>query len=282
MTTRTVEQPADAGGKERLPASGGSPGEGGLPAVPTVPIYGIPFSRMNMEDTLRYMTDAIERKRPIQVITANPIMVMAALDNPAYYKMMLEAELIVPDGAGIVWAASYVGQPVAERVAGFDLMHRLMEIGNRRGWSVYLLGTTQETIEAAAVNFRDRYPNVKIAGFRNGFFGPEEDADVVKAIRNAKPDLLFVARSTDTQDPWIAKYKHELGATLMMGVGGSFDIVAGKLKRAPVLFQKLRLEWFYRLLQEPKRYKRMLVLPKFALKVIRDKENVTKGRPTLP
>ncbi|QAY67736.1 WecB/TagA/CpsF family glycosyltransferase [Paenibacillus protaetiae] len=248
--------------------------------VPTVPIYGIPFSKMSMEETVDYLTQAIENKETTHVITANPIMVMAAVESPDYYRMMTTAELIVPDGAGVVWAASHVGTPVAERVTGFDLLHNLLQVGERRRWKVYLLGTSQETIEAAAEKLQLQYPQVRIVGWRNGFFGPSEDAEVIQEIRNAAPDLLFVARGAETQEPWISKYKKELQVPLIMGVGGSFDIISGKLKRAPVLFQRLRLEWFYRLLQEPKRYKRMLVLPKFVVKVIRDKDKVTKPRTT--
>lgn len=247
--------------------------------VPTVSIYGIPFSKMTMDETVSYLVKAIEEKRQTHVITANPIMVMSALESPDYYRMMTKAELIVPDGAGVVWAANYVGTPVAERVAGFDLMHRLMREGEQRKWTAYLLGTSQEVIEAAAEKLQLQYPQVRIVGYRNGFFGPDQDQEVVEAIRQAAPHILLVARGAETQEPWIAKYKHQLGVPYIMGIGGSFDIIAGKLKRAPIIFQKLRLEWFYRLLQEPKRLPRMLVLPKFVVKVMRDKENVTKPGP---
>jgi N-acetylglucosaminyldiphosphoundecaprenol N-acetyl-beta-D-mannosaminyltransferase len=247
-----------------------------VPTFPTVPIFGLPFSKMNMEGTVRYLTNIIRLRRPTQVVTGNPIMVMAALDDPEFYSAMKSADMIVPDGAGIVWASGYVGEPVAERVAGFDLMHQLMETGELEGWTAYLLGTTQETIEEAAKRLQQQYPKVKIVGFRNGYFGADENREVIEAIRAASPDLLFVARALTNQEPWLAKYKHELGVPVMMGVGGSFDVIAGKVKRAPVLFQKFGLEWFYRLLHQPTRLKRMLVLPKFAAKVIREKENVTK------
>ncbi|CAM3348603.1 WecB/TagA/CpsF family glycosyltransferase [Paenibacillus lupini] len=248
--------------------------------VPTVPIYGIPFSKMSMDETVSYLTEAIEHKRQTHVITANPIMIMSAVESQDYYKMMRKAELIVPDGAGVVWAANFVGTPVTERVTGFDLLHRLMQEGEKRKWTAYLLGTSQEVIEAAAEKLQLQYPQVRIVGYRDGYFGADQDAEVIEEIRQAAPDLLFVARGAETQEPWIAKYKKQLGVPFIMGVGGSFDIVAGKLKRAPMLFQKLRLEWFYRLLQEPKRLPRMLVLPKFVVKVVRDKENVKKPRST--
>lgn len=243
---------------------------------PTVPIFGVHFSKMNMKETVSYLAGVIERREPSQVVTGNPIMLMAGLEHDAYYRVLEEAELIVPDGAGVVWASEYIGDPVQERVAGFDLLHELMREGERRRWSVYLLGTNQETIEAAARNLQENYPLVKLAGFRNGYFGPDEDEAVVAEIRKAAPDLLFVARDLMTQEPWIGRHKQALGVPVMMGVGGSLDIIAGKMKRAPVAMQKLRMEWLYRLLKQPTRAGRMLALPKFALKVIRARENIAK------
>lgn len=245
-------------------------------SFPTVTIFGVPISKMNMKQTVEFLTQVIQNRKPHQVITANPIMVMAALQDPEYMRMMKAAELIVPDGAGVVWAAGYVGNPVQERVAGYDLVHELMKAGEKRGWRVYLVGASSEVIEAAANRLKQLYPGLQLVGFRDGFFGEKEDSEVIRAIREAEPDILLVGRSAATQEPWIAKFKDQLGVPVMMGIGGSFDVLAGKLKRAPVLFQKLRLEWFYRLLQEPWRFKRMLVLPKFAIKVIREKENVQK------
>ncbi|RXZ83461.1 glycosyltransferase [Paenibacillaceae bacterium] len=248
--------------------------------VPVVPIFGLSFSRLDMKQTVSYLSDNIQAGRVMQIVTGNPIMVMYALENPTFFTALDKAELIVPDGTGVVWAANYVGTPVAERVAGFDLLHELMEEGERHRWTAYLLGSTQEVIEEAAARLRQRYPLVRIVGFRNGFFTEDEDEAVIAEIRRAKPDMLFVARAVDNQETWIAKHKEALGVPLMMGVGGSFDSISGKTKRAPVLFQKLRLEWFYRLLREPTRYRRMLALPKFAAKVVREKENVTK-RPSI-
>lgn len=247
-------------------------------SIPTVSIYGIPFSKLTMKETVQVLEEAVLSKQPHQVITANPIMVMAALENPAVMKVMKDAEMIVPDGTGVVWAAGYCGDPVSERVPGFELLHELLRVGENYRWGVYLLGSTPEVIQETAVRLQQQYPAIHIVGYRDGFFGSAEDEQVVTSIRQAAPDLLFVARGADTQEPWIHKYKHSLQVPVMMGVGGSFDIISGKMKRAPKLFQKLRLEWFYRLLREPSRAGRMLALPKFAVKVMRDKENVTKAR----
>ncbi|MCM3338713.1 WecB/TagA/CpsF family glycosyltransferase [Paenibacillus sp. MER TA 81-3] len=246
--------------------------------VPTVSIYGIPFSKLNMRDTVQMLTDSIDSgQQSLQVITANPIMVMAALENDKFMSIMKQADLIVPDGTGVVWAANYVGNPVAERVTGFDMLHELMKFGEDRRWKVFLLGAAPKVVQAAAERLRQQYPAVDIVGVRDGFFGEAEDEDVVRQVQEANPHILFVARGADTQEPWIAKYRHQLRVPLMMGVGGSFDILSGRTKRAPKWTQKLRIEWLYRLVTEPKRFKRMLVLPIFAWKVMRDKEKVTKA-----
>lgn len=273
MSLRSIKAPA-----ESAAAESGKPRSAPVHTFPTVRIFGLPFSKMNMDETVRYLTNAIRQKRPTHVITGNPIMVMAGLDDPAFYRSMEGADLIVPDGAGVVWASRYVGEPVTERVAGFDLLHQLMATGELEGWTAYLLGTTQDIIEEAARRLQQQYPKMRIVGFRNGFFGPEEDRAVVDTIRSLSPDLLFVARAMTNQEPWLARYKRELGVPVMMGVGGSFDVISGRLKRAPVLMQKMGLEWLHRLLLQPTRFKRMLVLPKFAWKVIRERENVTKKR----
>lgn len=239
-------------------------------------LYGVPFSKMNMKETVAYLTEAIEARRPTRVITGNPIMLMVGLENPEFHRALATADLVVPDGAGVVWAARRLKQPVRERVAGFDLMHELLQEGDRKSWSVYLLGASADVIQAAHDNLKREYPGIRFVGYRDGYFTDREDGAVVAAIKEAKPDMLFVARATMNQEPWIEKYAPVLGIPVVMGIGGSFDVVAGKLKRAPAIFRKLSLEWFYRLLQEPSRYKRMLVLPRFALKVIKDGEKVLK------
>jgi N-acetylglucosaminyldiphosphoundecaprenol N-acetyl-beta-D-mannosaminyltransferase len=250
-------------------------------AYPTVSLYGVPFSKMNMQETVDYLVDAVESRRSQRIVTGNPIMLMAGLEDAAFHRALKTADLVVPDGAGVVWAARHVGQPVQERVAGFDLMHELLREGDLRNWKVYLLGATQETISLAHANLQRQYKGVRFVGYRDGYFTDREDGAVVAAVRDAKPDLLFVARSLITQEPWLAKYQEALQVPVMMGVGGSFDVVAGKLRRAPALFRKMGLEWLFRLILQPSRFRRMLVLPQFALKVMKDGEKVVKpGKPS--
>lgn len=243
-------------------------------AFETVTLFGIQVSKMNMNETVRYLSQAVRDRRVHHVVTANPIMVMTGFEDPDFMAMLKGADMVVPDGAGLVWAASRVGKPVAERVAGYDLVQELFRVGSDEGWRVYLLGTTQEVIEAARDNVKRRFPGLQIVGCRNGFFGPDEDDRVVEEIAAASPDLLLVGRSTYTQDPWIAKHRDRLQVPVMIGVGGSFDVMAGKLKRAPRWMQALRLEWLHRLLLEPSRWRRMLVLPRFAVKVLLRGENI--------
>jgi N-acetylglucosaminyldiphosphoundecaprenol N-acetyl-beta-D-mannosaminyltransferase len=243
-------------------------------AKPYVELYGVHVSSMTMKDTVDYLADAIRTRLANHVITVNPIMIMTGLEDPSYMQVMQKAELLVPDGTGVVWAASYIGKPVKERVTGIELINELMDRGQREGWRVYLLGTTSDTIRTAADRIQERYPNIHIVGVRDGYFGEAEDAQVIEEIVKAEPDILLVGRASNNQEPWIGKYKHQLNIPVMMGVGGSFDVISGKLKRAPKLVQRLGFEWLFRLIQEPYRYKRMLILPKFVLKVIRDKEKL--------
>lgn len=244
--------------------------------VPVVRIFGVSISKLDMEDSVRVLAEAVASRKPHQVITANPIMIMTALDDPSYMKMMKQAEFIVPDGAGAVWAARYIGEPVAERVPGIDLMHRLFEAGEEHGWRAFLLGADADTIKEAYERLRVQYPRMKFVGYHDGYFGPEQDQEIIAKIKAAEPDMLFIGRSVSTQEPWIGQYKHELRIPVMMGVGGSFDVIAGKVPRAPLVFQKLGLEWLYRLLREPSRWRRMLALPKFAWKVIINRKQVNQ------
>mgnify|MGYP000988587326 CR=1 FL=1 len=240
---------------------------------PHTELYGLRISRMNMAETVSWLCEAVESGRPHHVVTVNPIMIMEGLVNPVFMSSLRGADLLVPDGTGVVWAANHIGRPVAERVPGIELMHELLREAEHRGWRVYLLGAAEDVIRTAAERLRERYPGLSIVGYRDGFFSEREEEAVVRQIREAAPHLLFVGRSMDKQEPWLAKYRESLGVPVMMGVGGSFDVISGRLKRAPLLWRKLRLEWLFRLLQEPSRYRRMLVLPKFMLRVIKDKGN---------
>jgi len=242
-----------------------------LSQFPSLLLYGVRISQMGFADTITWLVNAIVERRTAHVVTVNPIMLMSALKDSGFMGMMRRAELVVPDGTGVVWAARHIGQPVKEKVAGIELMQKLIEVGDARGWRIFLLGATHEIIQAAAESLNKQYHGIQIVGVRDGFFTSAEDAQVIAQIREAAPDMLFVGRSQALQDPWIDQYKSQLQVPIMMGVGGSFDILSGKLKRAPKLFIRFHLEWFYRLLQEPWRYRRMLALPQFVILIWKNK-----------
>jgi N-acetylglucosaminyldiphosphoundecaprenol N-acetyl-beta-D-mannosaminyltransferase len=233
-----------------------------------VKILGVPFSKGNMLQTVRKITDIINKERvdkPFHVITANPEIVMSAQEDAVMKAVTEEADLITPDGIGIVMASRWLGDPVAERVAGYDLLLRLLEEGNLFGWSFYFLGASEESNLLATDIISERYPNVVVAGRHNGFFKDKED-EVIADINASNADIVVVALGAPRQELWIYNHKNRLHTKIAMGVGGSLDVIAGKVKRAPVFWQKLNLEWLYRLLSQPSRWRRQLVLPQFAIK----------------
>lgn len=245
--------------------------------VPKTTIFNVPFSNMSMSDTVQYLVEQIEKGNQQHVITANPIMVMNALKHQSIMKVMHQADLIVADGAGVIWAAQQANEPIVERIAGIELIHELLSAGEKRHWKVYILGTDEQTIATAAEILQLKYPQIRMVGYRDGFFTAEEDKQVIEEINRLKPDLLFVARGAHNQEPWIAQHRSAIEAKLIMGVGGSFDVISGKLKRAPKWMQQAKLEWLFRLLQEPKRLPRMMDIPRFMFKVYKNKKQLTQS-----
>ncbi|TDF97533.1 WecB/TagA/CpsF family glycosyltransferase [Paenibacillus piri] len=236
----------------------------------TVSIMGVPFSKLNLQQTLEKLANRIDKQDDglFHLITANPEIVMMAGQDDELKSIIGRAGMITADGIGVVMAAKWQGEPLEERVTGFDIFTGLLKSGNEKGYSVYLLGADEETNRKSAEVIAKQYPGVRIVGRQNGFFGKDEEAGVVAAIREAKPDILVVAMGAPYSEKWIYRYKSELQAKIAFGIGGSLDVLAGKVKRAPVIWQNLHLEWLYRLLAQPSRWRRQLVLPKFALRVL--------------
>lgn len=196
---------------------------------------------------------AIEHRRSLLVGVVNVAKLVHLQGDPALRSALSICDLVIADGLPVVWAGTLLGQPLPERVAGIDLFVELLREADRNGDSVYLLGATEEVLTCAVEVVRDRFPRAKIVGSRNGYFSAEEEPAVAEAIRRAQPDLLFIGISTPKKEIFLSRWGRELGVPVCHGVGGSFDVLAGKVKRAPVLWQRLGLEWFYRLLQEPRR-----------------------------
>lgn len=234
-----------------------------------VDLLGAPIDSLNMQDNVQKIAEFVRSGKPHQIITLNPEYLYRAQSKPELMQLVYQADLVTPDGAGIVWACKMAGTPVPERVTGIDLMLNLMPLAEKHGWGVYLLGAAPGVAEEAAANLKKQYLALNIVGTHHGYFKPAEEQGVVAQIAAAKPHLLFVALGMPRQEQFIAKYKEQMRVPVSMGVGGSLDVIAGRVQRVSPWLQKLQLEWLGRLIKEPRRWRRQLVLPKFAALVIK-------------
>jgi N-acetylglucosaminyldiphosphoundecaprenol N-acetyl-beta-D-mannosaminyltransferase len=231
-----------------------------------VDIFHISFDSLTKNRLLENLFFRILKGQKTFVVTANPEIVMHAQKDVEYKEIVNKADFVIADGYGVVLGSKILGDPVPERIAGFDLMCELLSIGNQKGWSAYFLGAKKEVVEKAVAKVKHEYPNLTIAGYHDGYF--QDSTHIRDQIKRTKPDLIFVALGFPKQEKWIYKNLPDFEKGLFMGVGGSFDVLAGAVKRAPLIWQKMNLEWLYRLLQEPSRWRRMLVLPLFVYRVI--------------
>ncbi len=200
------------------------------------------------------------------VVTPNPELVMMARKDPAYAQTLAGAELTLPDGIGVIYAAKILGRPLQERVPGVDFASGLMAGMARTGQKLFLLGAKPGVAEQAAENLQKQYPGLTVCGTHDGYF--QDDGPVVEAVRAAGADVVFVCLGAPKQERWMARYGPQTGAHLAVGLGGALDVFAGVVKRAPKTWQKLGLEWLYRLCKEPKRITRMAKLPGFLFKAL--------------
>jgi len=201
------------------------------------------------------------------VVTVNPEFVMAAQRDAAFRAVLEAADLALPDGVGLIWAARVLGTPLRGRATGVDTMLGLAPEAAREGLSFFLLGAAPGVAERAAVVLQTRAPSLRIAGTYAGSPAPEEEEEIVERVRQAAPSFLFVAYGAPRQDLWIARNLPRLRVPVAMGVGGALDYISGHVRRAPALWCRLGLEWLYRLLRQPWRWRRMLALPQFALAI---------------
>jgi N-acetylglucosaminyldiphosphoundecaprenol N-acetyl-beta-D-mannosaminyltransferase len=206
-----------------------------------------------MEATLRRCEELIEAGEPVQHVVVNVAKVVALRDDPRLREVVESCALVNVDGQPLVWASRLLGDPLPERVAGIDLMFRLLERAEERGYRIFVLGARQEVLETAIARIRARHPRLEIAGYHHGYFTEEETERVQELIRAAAPHILFVAMSSPRKEYWLAEHAAALGVPFSMGVGGSIDVVAGTTRRAPAWMQRAGLEWFFRFAQEPLR-----------------------------
>lgn len=227
-------------------------------------VLGFPVDPLGVTEAVGRVARAIQDRQPLQVVTINAEMAMQGLADPELGQILRSSGLVLPDGSGVVWAIRRQGLPVT-KLAGVDFLGHVADWCAREGKSLYLFGAAEGVAAEAARTLQERYPGLAIAGTRSGFFAPDEEPTVLETLRQARPDVLLVALGVPRQEKWIARHQAELGVPVAMGVGGSFDVLANRVKRAPAGFQRLHLEWLYRLIQEPWRWKRMgSTLPRFA------------------
>ncbi len=235
----------------------------------TVDILGAPVARLTLDEAAAAVAGFVREGRPRQVITLNPEFLYRAQSEPELMAAVRRADLVTADGVGIVWAARRAGSPVPERVTGIDLLFRLAEEAARRRWRVFLLGSAPGVAEGAGRELAARYPGLVPAGTHHGYFKPEDGPDVIEKVRQSRADILFVALGAPRQELWAARHLEALGVPAVIGVGGSLDVLAGRVRRAPAWMRRLHLEWLGRLIMDPRRWRRQAVLPKFALLVLR-------------
>ena len=224
-------------------------------------IMGVGFDSLTLSEAADRAEVLIAERRAAYVVTPNPEIVMACWDNPDAMEAVEHADLVLPDGVGIVYGAKILGTPLKGKLPGIDFATELMRRLGKRGGRVYLLGAKPGVADMAAERMTAMFPGIVICGTHDGYF--KEDAPVIEEINALQPDLLLVCLGAPKQELWMRRNGPSLKVGLMAGLGGSLDVFAGTAKRAPVFFQKLGLEWFYRLIKEPWRFKRMMKLPKF-------------------
>lgn len=229
-----------------------------------VEIAGVSIDPLTETEVLERVEGFVQGGECRKIITANPLMIMAAEKDPALRAAFDGADLVIPDSVGVQWAALLQGRRLS-KISGIDLMNTLCERAAAKGWSVFLLGAAPGVSETAAEILAERHRGLRVSGVHDGYFNRGNDGEVIERVAKTKPDLLFVALDTPFQDGWIHNNLHRFGAKVVMGVGGSFDVISGRLRRAPLWMRAAGLEWFFRLLQEPRRFSRMVRLPYFVL-----------------
>lgn len=233
-------------------------------------LLGVPVHRVSMAGTVDQIASYMAGSRLHQVATVNPEFVMKAQEDPHFLQILQQADLCIADGVGLLYAARRYRQRLPERVPGSELVYHLAETAAEHGWRLFLLGAQPGVAEEAAKKLCERYPGLQIAGTYAGSPDPAEDEAIVARINASRAGLLYVAYGAPRQDKWIARNRDRLETVrVAIGVGGALDFIAGRAIRAPLWLRRLNLEWLYRLLREPWRWRRMLALPRFAWQIVR-------------
>ncbi len=231
-------------------------------------VGGIPIDRVTLNDAVRKIETFILSGGPHIVVTPDSLAILTAQKDKIYKKILCNADLVTPDGSGLLFASKLFGSPIKERVTGIDLINKLLQIGEKKGYKFYFLGAKTGRADEAKENILKKYPNIDIVGVHHGYIEGKEEEIVIQDIKRKKPDILLVGMGVPKQERWIYRHMNELGVPVSIGVGGSFDVLSGKIPRAPGWMQKCGIEWVYRTLREPKRIKRIAKIPYFIIWVL--------------
>ena len=230
-------------------------------------ILGVPFDVKTMAEAADTAVGFMTEPGQHIICTPNPEIVMEAQTDTELMNILKAADMVTADGIGIVWASKYAENIIIERVSGYDLVLQIFDRIKDTNNTVYMFGGAPGVAEKAAEEMRKKYPGLKIVGIHDGYFDAKEEKNIIADIKEKKPSLLLVGLGSPKQEKWIYSNLRFTGAKLAIGIGGSFDVMSGNLKRAPEFFCKLGIEWLYRLIKQPTRFKRMMRLPKFVLRV---------------
>ena len=238
--------------------------------IPSVEILGLPVHRVTMVQTLDILDQFVKSGQPHFVITADASGAVQAQSDAEFRDLFRQANLITPDSAGILWASQRYGKPIGERVSGVEIVDHICRASARAGYTIYFLGAAPGVADDAANEMRKRYPGCNIVGTHDGYFKPEQDAEIAAQIAALNPDFLFVAMGIPRQEKFILGTQSTIRARVAMGVGGTFDVFSGRVKRAPVAMQKMKMEWLWRVIQNPKKVDKVKLLPRFVSLVLQD------------
>lgn len=240
-----------------------------------VEILGVSFIDTTLQQFVGTLNDSIEHNEKRFVVTANPEIVMNANKDKNYMEDIKKADYVTADGIGIVKAAQLLNTPLPERVAGYEIMMELLKLANENSYKVYFIGATEDTLDKMIQNVKRDYGNLEIVGSHHGFFD-WSDNQIAEEVIETEPDLVFLALGAPRQEKWISQHLHLFNKGIFIGVGGCFDVIAGTVKRAPVVWQKANLEWLYRIMKQPARIKRSIAIPQFIMQIFKEK---LKGTP---
>lgn len=218
-----------------------------------IELMGCSIDGLTMNETIRLVEDIIREGKPRQHVVVNALKFAMMRRDPELKSIINECDVVNADGMPVVWASRILGNPLPDRVAGVDLFMRLVEIAARKGYRPYFFGAREPVLQKTLASFRAMYPMLKIAGYRNGYFSTDEEEGIASQIRDSRADMLFVGISSPLKEKFLKRWMPCMQVPFCMGVGGSFDIVAGLTKRAPLWMQRFGIEWLHRIIQEPRR-----------------------------